>query len=45
MHQTLVLYRVEPHLEENIGITMEDIVEKVAIEAGTSVYNNYFSIM
>ena len=37
--------RVQPHLEEHEDLAMEEFVQKVAIEVGSALYDNYFAVM
>ena len=45
MYKRLSLYRVKPHLEEHEDFAMEEFVQKVAIEVGSALYDNYFAVM
>lgn len=37
--------RVQPHLEENRGLSKDILVDKMSQEGTTALYDNYFSIM
>ena len=43
--QAAWIYRVQPYLKSNIGITKTDRVKMLSEDSTSAIYENYFSIM
>ena len=37
--------RVQPHLEEHVGFSLQDMVDKMTRDDGSAFYDNYFGVM